>query len=121
MAMENKDINQMVEDATAELETKTYATRGQTRYIRAALIRIFRLSPEDRATFKPKNGWEEMAVAHFNRCLLTKGGTAALNALRESLGESVSKQKEDSSKEKKPAFSTTIVDDLPRAEKQALN
>jgi hypothetical protein len=115
MPLENQDIHAMVEEANSEQsETSEKATRGQTKYIRQALIRIFRMSPEERLTYKPKNGWEEAALAHFNRCLNDTRGTAALNALRESIGESVSKQKATPEKKNNGGYEG-VVDDLPRS------
>ncbi len=121
MPLENPDINAMVDDASSAEQRETPSekpTRGPTRYIRQALIRIFRMSSEERENYKPKNGFEEAALAHVKRCCSTAGiGTAAFNSLRESIGESVSKQKaEESGKKTAPGFE--LIDDMPRANRK---
>jgi hypothetical protein len=118
MSLENPDINELAAEALAEetTESRKYNPRGQTRYIKQALIRIFRMKPEVRATYVPQNGWEEVALKHFNRCLSDKGtGTAAFNALRESIGESISKQKSEEKPKNDPMQG--FIDDLPRPNK----
>lgn len=90
-------------------------TRGRSRYLRKALVRIFQMSPEDRKTYEPKNGWEEAAKAHLDRCLALKGGTAAMAFMLIALGEKLSVNPRDE-KADGSAFDG-LVDDLPRARK----
>lgn len=115
----NPDIEQLIEDAVSETETSDRdRTRGKTMYIRKALVKIFRMSPEERANYKPKSGFEEAALKHLERCLSGKGyGTLALNSVRDTLGEQVSKQKEAP---EKGSGLVDIVDDLPRAVRKPL-
>lgn len=91
-------------------------TRGRSRYIRRALVKIFRMSPEDRKKYKPMDGFEEAAIKHFERCLTDARGTAAMAFLQIALGEKASVVE----KEAKPDGSAFngIEDDLPRSAKK---
>jgi hypothetical protein len=86
--------------------------RGRSQYIRRAIVKIFRMSPEDRAKYKPENGFEEAALSHFERCLDNNKGNAAMGFVMNALGEATSKN----AKEEKPDGSAfQVMDDLPRA------
>lgn len=86
--------------------------RGRSQYIRRALVKIMRMSAADRASYKPENGFEEAAIAHFERCLEKKTGNAAMGFVLNALGENVSKNVKE---EKPDASAFQVVDDLPRA------
>ena len=85
--------------------------RGRSMYVRRALVKIGRLSPEARAAYKPLNGFEEAALATFARCMTEKFGNSSMQFVLKALGEEVSKN----AKEDKPEPNVGIVDDLPRA------
>ena len=102
----------MTEEEEQEPKRFRDRNRGRSQYIRRAIVKIFRMSPSERATYKPENGFEEAALAHFERCKNVKTGNAAMGFVLNALGEAASKN----AKEEKPdggAFQ--VVDDLPRA------
>lgn len=122
MAIQNPDIEQLIEDAVSEQETPDRdRTRGKTMYTRKALIKIFRMSKKEFELFAKRDdlsGFEEAAVAHRKRSLLQTGtGTQALALVRDTLGEQVSKQKDSP---EKGSGIVDIVDDLPRAVRKPL-
>lgn len=92
-------------------------TRGRSRYIRRSLVKIFRLSPEERKAYKPVDGFEEAALKHFERCMDATRGNASMTFLLTALGEKPSVDKEEKPKSDGSAFSG-VVDDLPRSAKK---
>lgn len=110
MSNEDFEIEQdQTEDAPKRFRDRN---RGRSQYIRRALVKVFRMSPEERVKYKPENGFEQVALEHFERCLDKLRGNAALGFVLTALGEATSKN----AKEEKPdggAFQ--VMDDLPRA------
>lgn len=92
-------------------------TRGRSRYIRRALVKIFRMSPEERKRYKPADGFEEAALKHFDRCMDATRGTASMAFLLTALGEKPSVDKDEKPKSDGSAFSG-VVDDLPHSSKK---
>lgn len=139
MPIENLNIHEMVETAQAdnepEVASRESATRGKSIYVRKALVRIFSLTPERRCgkacgshqkptkgclkcimPYRPKNGFEEAALAELQRTLLLNGtGTTALKNVIAGIGETIDKREEQGK-----GNSGNIFNHIPVADRKPL-
>lgn len=130
MPIANLDYHSMVEEANKQAdytaddirimdEDKRVRdrTRGKSRYMRNAVVRIFSLSPEGRANYTPRNGFEEAALQLFNMTQKdTSAAVAAFKEVKDTLGEQIKDDKADVK-----AGPSIILNDIPLATRKLSN
>jgi len=130
--MENENDQLPVEiEAQLELDLKPELKRGlaslrgvkRSTYMRRSVLRILSLSPEERAVFNPRNGFEQIALNLVNASG-SKDRSAAVavqvwREIKETLGERIGSNWRDTVEERERKNAPTIINDLPSARGQA--
>lgn len=114
-----ESLHQLAEDANQLTKTPK---RGSSRYMRAALVKIGRLTPEEYQTYQPKNMWEQAAMHLVDKATTsTKADSIqAFNTMRDTLGEKIATPSDKDTKSVKGqvAFFNDVV---PFADRKASN
>jgi hypothetical protein len=102
----------------ATLRRGLASLRGVRRsvYMRRSILRVLAMSPEERLTYNPRNGFEEIALNLVN----AKGrdGTVAVQVwkeIKETLGERIGSNWKDTVEERERKNAPMIVNNLPTA------
>jgi hypothetical protein len=85
-------------------------------YMRRSILRVLAMSPEERLTYNPRNGFEEIALNLVN----AKGrdGTVAVQVwkeIKETLGERIGSNWKDTVEEREKKNGWQILNNLPTA------
>ena len=91
--------------------------------MRRSVLRILSLSPEERAVFNPRNGFEQIALNLVNASG-SKDRSAGVavqvwREIKETLGERIGSNWRDTVEERERKNAPTIINDLPSARGQA--
>lgn len=115
-----ESLHELAEQANAAPKVRR---RGRSRYMRKSLIYMAAQTPEEYATCKPRDKWEEIAKNLIDRAV--KGTKAdsimAYSIIRDTLGEKIGPdQAKDSDGRTRPQNSVTVINDaVPFADRAA--
>lgn len=108
MPKDNYDINAMMEEASPDRFRDR--TRGKSRYIRKALVKLGRMTPAEFASYKPLTMFEEMARNIVSKAAYSAKNDVsnALKQITEALGESAKASSQAKETDERPDFSIAL-------------
>jgi hypothetical protein len=106
MSQNNPDVNDLIEQANETLSDSKDRTRGKSKYIRKALVKVGRMSPKEFAAYEPKDMFEAMAMNIIGMAANGSKASAvsAVKEIKDALGENVKASSNAKETTDKPEF-----------------
>ena len=109
--------------ALKELQGEPVYRQFKSSHMRKVVLKILNMSPEERAAYVPKNGFEEMGKNLVGASAKGKDGQIAIQAWKEvteTLGERIGPSKAKADDERERKNSNSIIVDMPQPEPRSV-